>query len=615
MELQKTINNLLEDTVYENQTDEEFWGKFIALQSHLVNANFAVLFELSDKGAKPLVSFPNIQSNDSNKSKLDDIISVIYSEKIKNELIIKTLESADDLYGIAPRNSVLLFPLINETGKILVSAHYAKTANLATIEIIKQQFEVSMSYLALHRSKISLQEKNKRIEYLSTSYELMLSISKYEDFATSALELSNFLASNLQCERVAIGFISGKYLKLDAINYSDKLSASAKLKNDIESAMEEAIDQDLEIFYPPLNNNQLEYISRDAKKLSVSNGNTAVYIFPIRKENKVIAAVSLERESETPFSYEETTSIRLALDLASKYLIELHNNEKFLGKRVHRFSKKMTKGIFSGEYTFFKIAVIAVIAILAGLIFIEGDRTSLSPFVISSHKSRVISAPFDSFLKRVNIKTGDFAESATILGELDATELKLKKLSLIADKASIEKKISLNLRDRKNAEALTYKFDKEKIQKDIELYEYYINNAVLKAPISGNIVSQDISKQIGIPVKQGNVLFEIADLNSLFAEVFVSESEIIDVKVGKKGVLTVASYPGTYIGFEVKKIVSIAEVKGGINSFKVEVEFKNKFDWMRPGMEGIAKINLAKESYGWMIVRSFVNWVRMKLWI
>jgi len=37
--------------------------------------------------------------------------------------------------------------------------------------------------------------------------------------------------------------------------------------------------------------------------------------------------------------------------------------------------------------------------------------------------------------------------------------------------------------------------------------------------------------------------------------------------------------------------------------------------WMRPGMEGIAKIMAGKKHYLWIGFHRLTNWLRMKLWL
>ena len=95
----------------------------------------------------------------------------------------------------------------------------------------------------------------------------------------------------------------------------------------------------------------------------------------------------------------------------------------------------------------------------------------------------------------------------------------------------------------------------------------------------------------------------------------VPEDEIYDIKVGQEGYLATASYPAQRIKFVVERINPIAEVVNQRNVFKVRVELLKTYPWMRPGMEGVAKVDIDKRRYVWIWTRKIVNWIRMKLWL
>ena len=145
--------------------------------------------------------------------------------------------------------------------------------------------------------------------------------------------------------------------------------------------------------------------------------------------------------------------------------------------------------------------------------------------------------------------------------------------------------------------------------------DYQISQANLVSPISGVVVKGDLKREIGAPVKVGDVLFEVCPLESLRAQLLVSEDQIYDIKTGQEGYLATASYPGQRIKFTVERISPIAEVVNQRNIFKVRVKLLETFDWMRPGMEGVAKVSIGERKYAWIWSRKIVNWIRMKLWL
>jgi len=183
-----------------------------------------------------------------------------------------------------------------------------------------------------------------------------------------------------------------------------------------------------------------------------------------------------------------------------------------------------------------------------------------------------------------------------------------------AEKAGYLKQVSAAMRDSETAQAQIAQADADKSQAQIELLEYKIRQANLISPIDGIVIKGDLKRQIGAPVKTGDVLFEITPIESLRAELLVPEDEIIDISVGQEGHLATVSYPAQRIKFVVERINPMAEVVNDRNVFKVRVQLLETRQWMRPGMEGVAKVSIGKRRYIWIWTRKVVNWLRMKLW-
>ena len=58
----------------------------------------------------------------------------------------------------------------------------------------------------------------------------------------------------------------------------------------------------------------------------------------------------------------------------------------------------------------------------------------------------------------------------------------------------------------------------------------------------------------------------------------------------------------------------VSAAEGGHNYFRVEAVMGNHSDLMRPGMEGIAKIEISREKLLWIGTRRMVNWLRLFVW-
>jgi multidrug efflux pump subunit AcrA (membrane-fusion protein) len=110
------------------------------------------------------------------------------------------------------------------------------------------------------------------------------------------------------------------------------------------------------------------------------------------------------------------------------------------------------------------------------------------------------------------------------------------------------------------------------------------------------------------------VLFEIAPLDAYRLVVQVDERDISDVVVGQRGHLRLASTPFVPVPFTVEKIVPVATARDGRNFFRVEARLEHSPDRLRPGMEGVAKIDVDRRRVAAIWTRSALDWARLTLW-
>ena len=204
---------------------------------------------------------------------------------------------------------------------------------------------------------------------------------------------------------------------------------------------------------------------------------------------------------------------------------------------------------------------------------------------------------------------------SSVLGSLDTAEQGLRVAAAKAEQITYLKQASAARRDNKTAQVQIAEANVDKMQAQIDLLNYLIDRAKMISPIDGIVSKGDLKRKIGAPVKTGDILFEIIPVDSLRAELLVSEEDIFDITVGQEGRLATASYPSQAIKFVVKRINPVAEVVNQRNVFKVRVQLLENFPWMRPGMEGVAKVDAGKRRYVWIWTRKITNWIRMKLWL
>ncbi|MHC4447394.1 MAG: efflux RND transporter periplasmic adaptor subunit, partial [Planctomycetota bacterium] len=229
---------------------------------------------------------------------------------------------------------------------------------------------------------------------------------------------------------------------------------------------------------------------------------------------------------------------------------------------------------------------------------------------------------FDARLAVVNVEPGARVRAGeTVLASLETAELQLRLAAAKAERIGYLKEADLALRENQAVEVQIAEANRQKVEAQIRLLEYQIAKAALVAPIDGTVVSGDLKRQIGAPVTTGDVLFEVAPLGALRAVLQVPEDRVTDLLAAAdetragRGTLASVAHPGDYIEFEVEHINPVAEVIDQKNVFEVRVRLFETRPWLRPGMKGIAKVDVGRRSYAFIWTRRLVNWVRMKLWI
>ena len=168
---------------------------------------------------------------------------------------------------------------------------------------------------------------------------------------------------------------------------------------------------------------------------------------------------------------------------------------------------------------------------------------------------------------------------------------------------------------RDRAQALIVSAQIAQAETQIALVDEHLARTEMVAPFDGLIVSGDLSQSLGSPVERGQVLFEIAPLDSYRVVLQVDERDISHIRTGQRGKLTASSIPGEQFDFTVTRITPVNTAKEGRNFFRVEAALENPPGHrLRPGMEGVGKTYIEERKLAWIWTHNFTDWVRLWIW-
>ncbi|MCE5278439.1 MAG: HlyD family efflux transporter periplasmic adaptor subunit [Planctomycetaceae bacterium] len=531
----------------------------------------------------------------------------------KGRTSLHALHQGSELYGQNAAQHLLVMSVSTDNCSPATAAFLIESSDSRVLAAARQRLELSASLLSLYEMRLAQQRREGDFARLRAAMEVLSAVNAHERFAATAMALCNELAARWQCHRVSVGFLKGRYVILTATSHTEKFSRKMKLVQDIEAAAEECIDQDVEVLYPAPEG--ASYVSRACGELARRQGPSSVLALPLRRAGRPEAVLVLERDFEKPFVLDEAETLRLVLDLSSARLIALRETDRWAGARIASSAYRGLGGVLGPKHTWAKLAAAGVLAAVLCLIFVQGDYQAQASFMTEAAQRRVITAPFDGYLEKTFVEPDSRVEAGAVLAQLETRDLQAQLRRAVTESAKFTKQADVAMAEGKTAEAQIARENAAAAGVEAELLGDQIKRARIVSPVAGLVLVGDLKKRIGVPVSRRDVLFEVAPVDDLYADLSVSEDQITPVRVGQSGELASESYPQQRIAFTVERITPLAEVSEQDNVFKVRVRLHSTPPWLRPGMTGVAKIDLDKKPLGWLWSRRLVNWVRMKLWL
>ncbi len=620
----RTAADLVDTLLQFDGPAEQFLDALLALQCRVGAAEGGVILRpIADDNIDVLALFPRPEPNSQPLAWLKAAVECSQAVMRTGRTAVGALHAPDDLYGGPPRYHVIVTAL-RTAGPAALAGFLVREEDAAAVAARRDQLEATAALLSVYELQQGLRSRQADFGRIRAALDILPPVNEHDRFMAAAMAFCNEAAARWGCGRVCLGFLKGRYVQLRAMSHTEKFSRKMKLVQDLESAMEECLDQDLEVAYPAEPDSTV--ITRAVGEVSKRHGPAAIVSLPLRKGGEVVAVLILERPAEQPFAPDEIESMRLTCDLVTPRLANLHEHDKWFGARAAGAVRKGLAALAGPKHTWKKLIAALVAALVLFLIFAKGDYTAEAPFTLEATERRIITAPFDSFIEDVFVERGD---DAKVVGEDDDPEARDKKRLAIlqtseleyqlaaaqADLAMYNTEADAAMTEDKRAEAQIARAKARGVAAQIARLKHHIEKATIWSPVPGRVIAGDLKKQIGAAVKTGDVLFEIAPLDALHAELEVPEALIADVKVGQPGELATEDHASIKFAFTVERIDPIAEVIDQRNVFRVRVTLSGTTNWMMPKMKGVAKIKIGRERLAWIWTRRLINWVRMKLWI
>ena len=449
-------------------------------------------------------------------------------------------------------------------------------------------------------------------ERLMSTLDLVASAMTEQKFSAAANALVTDLAIRLDCDRVSVGFRRDDHTRVDAVSHSAQIGKRMNLIRAIGSAMDEAIDQKSVILMPGAGEQAL--VTRDHAALARQHGSDCMLTVPFVTSEGVGGAFTFERSGDHGFSAAEVELCQAVVALCSRILEEKRLNDRLLMARIGDIARDQIGKFIGPRHFGRKLAAALLMALVVFFSLVSTQYKVGANAALEGAVRRVLVVPYDGYVETSSQRAGDVVKAGTVLATLDQRDLQLEYLRWAsqADQYTNQYQEALAKSDRVQVNVTLTQVQQAKAQ--MALLAEQLARASITAPFDGLVVSGDLLQSLGSAVKRGQTLFEIAPLNAYRVILEVDESDITGVREGQKGELMLTSLPGEVFPLVIGHLTPVTTSREGRSFFRVEATVGQVSERLRPGMEGIGKVEVGERKLIWQWTHKMADWLRLTFW-
>ena len=403
-------------------------------------------------------------------------------------------------------------------------------------------------------------------------------------------------------------------VKVRALSHSAQFAKRMNLIRSIGLAMAESVDQQATLQYPEPHD-AADRVVKAHEQLVRNHGDAVVFTVPfLDHDGRGFGAVMFERATPEIFDEEALELCESVAALLGPILEDKRKNDRLLITKVGDSLWTQVKRLIGPRHALRKLIAGIVVALVLFFSFANGQYRVSGKTTLEGEVRRVVAAPFAGFVYEAPVRGGDLVKQGQLICSLDVRDLRLEysRWSSEREQYAMEHRKAMAETDRALMNVLDKKINQAEAQ--IALLDEQLSRATIVAPFDGLVVSGDLSQSLGAPVEAGQVLFEVAPLDSYRVEVQVDERNIEQIHAGQKGELILTSMPNEKHSFTVTVITPVAQAEEGTNFFVVEGMLDGAAPRLRPGMEGFGKIQIEQRKLIWIWTHELIDWVKMKAW-
>lgn len=446
---------------------------------------------------------------------------------------------------------------------------------------------------------------------VSLVLSLQSALLAHPTLAEGAMAMVTELAAAAGSERVTLGVMNPE-MEVVAVSHSAEFKSQQSLLRLAAAAMQEAADQGARVGYPALATDPARIILAHAE-LHARSGHALLSV-PLAHAGQAVGALLVEYRADKAPGAEQIALCESVASVIGPLVWLRQRAERSWHERLAQSARAAWQRLVRRDDPLPKAALLLGIGLLLAATLIPVNYRVGAPARIEGAVQRVIAAPFDGFLQRSHVRPGDAVRAGDLLAEMADQDLTLERRKWEGALTQHENTYAAALARADRAQFVISHGKAEEARAQLELVRQQLSRTRLVAPIDGVVIKGDLSQTLGSPVQRGESLLTVAPREQYRLIVEVDERDIADIRPGQSGHLALSSLPSDTLPLVVERVTPVSNVRDGRNLFDVEARLPATAIALRPGLQGVAKIDAGEQTFAWIWSHRAVDWLRLTWW-
>lgn len=487
----------------------------------------------------------------------------------------------------------------------------------ADIHALLRQLHWGIAWLHDLFNQRELARNAGKSERIGTVMEVFATALRRGKLQKTLFDISNHIARQMHCSRVSVGLYKNDSVRVAALSNAAWFEKNTPILKLYRVAMEDVLDRLETVNFQAGNEANAESdFGMDAPyaNLARESGAQSILGIPLQVGADCIGIMVLEKDDDSGFDEASLAWVETLAGLLPAVIDQKQRAERGYLSHIKEDFRNLLEKLFGPRHLVWKFSATLLLVAALSLALFHIDYRVTAKTVIEGAVQISAVAPFDGFISESFVRAGDLVKKGQTLCTLDDRDLKLEKKKWESEREQYLRKWREAIANHSMSEVQILSAQIQQAEAQYALAEDKLNHLLIKAPFDGVVISGDLSQLIDSPVETGKKLFEIAPLQSYRVILQVDEGEMRHVALGQSGDLMISGVIGDPVPFHVSKVTPMATAKDGRNFFRVEATLDQLYENLRPGMEGVGKVEVGDRRLWWVMTHSFTDWLRISMW-